>query len=58
MSNDYTPVHCAAENGKSDMLKLLLQHMEDSSGDTPLHIAVDTTHSHCVALKKDSLEIA
>ena len=58
MSNGYTPAPCAAEYGKCDMLKWLLQHNADISMIGRYgHIARIYGHSHCVALTKDSLEI-
>lgn len=54
--SDYTPLHEAAANGKSEVLKYLLDLIGNqnvncrtsANGYTPLHLAASNGHSKCV----------
>ena len=54
-----TPLHFAADNGRADVVALLLENGADtglratgfgSAGYTPLHSAASSVHPHCIAL--------
>lgn len=60
-----TALHYAACLRKSEILKLLLEHnascnVQDNSGNTPLHLAIDKNTKHCceILLKMSNLEVS
>jgi ankyrin repeat protein len=57
MVGGWTPAHCAAETGKFNVLKILVDHnapvtLPDNSGDTPRRVAEIYGHTTCVELIK------
>jgi len=57
MVGGWTPAHCAAETGRLNVLKVLIDHqapviIADNSGDTPKRVAEIYGHTACVELLK------
>ena len=55
MVGGWTPAHCAAETGRLNVLKVLVDHqapviIADNSGDTPKRVAQIYGHTACVEL--------
>lgn len=55
MVGGWTPAHCAAETGRSNVLKILIEHQApvmfaDNSGDTPKRVAEIYGHTACIEL--------
>lgn len=55
MVGGWTPAHCAAETGRSNVLKVLIDQqsavtLPDNTGDTPKRVAEIYGHTACVEL--------
>lgn len=61
MVGGWTPAHCAAETGRSNVLKILIEHqapvmIADNSGDTPKRVAEIYGHTACTELLESAEE--
>lgn len=63
MVGGWTPAHCAAETGRSNVLKVLIDQrsavaLPDNTGDTPKRVAEIYGHTACVELLESTEESA